>query len=480
MVKKLLLTKIQLMMYLSKVFKPIIMGSLLIGSMVQYSCTDDNDAAPVEINLGELGNFTVNENVAEGFEIATIPATVTNSDSTPVYSIVNQTPSGALAIIGNKITVADPSVFDFETNAEVTGEIKAAIGEIVQTKAFKVGINDQREVGINLDDLVYNDVDENSPIDTEIGTLIPTLIDTETPPTYTILNQTPAGAIKIVGNRILVADDTTFDYETNTSITAEIKAEVEGVSTTTNITINITDVDESPTIIIDPITAVSIPENSVGLNETLAQVNWRTEYTEEVPVFTITSLSVPNAIKIPNFRRAINPKFVKRVPGSSGQFSIMVGDESAFDYETNTSITAVIEGTVAGVSTTVSVTINITDVDDIPLISVGTIPQVVNLRENNIGANYSIWAITWTGQNLTEKPTFTLINEQPTQAFQIEDLSAADEKSNGELRIRVKSLNAYDYEFSPIISATLNIEADGVIQGIPLRVELIDDPADNI
>ncbi len=104
------------------------------------------------IDIADLTQLTIQENSAKGTQIGEIVATVANTEETPVYSITSQNPAGAIALEGNKMVIADSSVFDHETNKEVTGEIQGTVAGVSATAAFTISItNDLKEL-INFPD----------------------------------------------------------------------------------------------------------------------------------------------------------------------------------------------------------------------------------------------------------------------------------------------------------------------------------------
>lgn len=86
-------------------------------------------------------------------------------------------------------------------------------------------------------------IDENSENGTSLGTLSASTDKGNI--TFNIASQTPSGAIAIDANtgEITIADETAFDYETNTEINAKINAVNGNVTKTANVTISINDIN---------------------------------------------------------------------------------------------------------------------------------------------------------------------------------------------------------------------------------------------
>src|SRR5690554_6877715 len=90
------------------------------------SCSKE-DSTPVSIETTITAydfSKTIDENPPVGFEIGTLLAS-TNQGSLS-FSLAEQNPTGALSIdaTSGKLKVADPSLFNFETNPVISGLAK--------------------------------------------------------------------------------------------------------------------------------------------------------------------------------------------------------------------------------------------------------------------------------------------------------------------------------------------------------------------
>ena len=120
----------------------------------EISVTDGEETATatVTINLNNVEevsaqntDLTIDENPANGDVIGTLQA----SGSNLTYTITFQNPAGAFSIDQNtgELSVADESLFDFETNPEMLATISVSGGmQSVSANAF-VEINDVNEIG---------------------------------------------------------------------------------------------------------------------------------------------------------------------------------------------------------------------------------------------------------------------------------------------------------------------------------------------
>ncbi len=112
--------------------------SLLALSFLTLSCSNDDDNS-VSVNLQDL-QATIDENPTNGDIVGTVQS---NSSLSLTFSIVSQTPAGALEIDSatGELSVLDAGLFDFETNPTITATISAT------------GVSNQSTVTINLDNV---------------------------------------------------------------------------------------------------------------------------------------------------------------------------------------------------------------------------------------------------------------------------------------------------------------------------------------
>lgn len=117
--------------------------SILLGIfaiMLNLGCSKD-DGPEVKDPVITISDFesSIEENPVENEILGTIEAS-TNT-GTLVYSLTTQSPSGALKINSStgQLSVADPSVFVFETNPKITATVQAKVEDV--TKSANITIN---------------------------------------------------------------------------------------------------------------------------------------------------------------------------------------------------------------------------------------------------------------------------------------------------------------------------------------------------
>lgn len=211
----------------------LINAVLLIFLITTYGCKKDDE---IVITLDDF-EVTIDENPTDGQVVGTVQGNGTN---TFTFSIDSQTPNGALNINAStgELTVADPTLFDFETNPTITATVSAS--EAQNTATVTINLND-------IDEIVAQDVnltiDENPNGDDLIGALQATAGSNLT---YVITFQNPAGAFSINQStgELYVDDSTLFDYETNPNMLATISIN-NGIQTVSkNAFVSVNDVHE--------------------------------------------------------------------------------------------------------------------------------------------------------------------------------------------------------------------------------------------
>lgn len=104
--------------------------------------------------------------------------------------------------------------------------------------------NDELIITVNTSDVVFT-IDENPTIAQEIGTVQGTTNQGNI--SFSIVDQAPneAFAINAVTGKLTVLNEALFDFETNPIITGTVKVANGEISKTSNLTININDIDET-------------------------------------------------------------------------------------------------------------------------------------------------------------------------------------------------------------------------------------------
>ena len=212
-------------------------------------------------------NGTVDENSVAGTVVDLDHAIVAKStleDATITYKLLDETKSFVIDPVTGVITVAEGAVLDFETKDTyemkvVASDESGVEGQIVQT--------DTADVIIKLNDLkhylketvfeIAEDAAKESKIKPSLETAEPGIVD-DAKYTYYILD----GSKEVSSNKVFELDPETgafsvvagLDYETKDSYSIKVRVKnAIGNSSDTTVTINVIDVNEAPSILVDTI-----------------------------------------------------------------------------------------------------------------------------------------------------------------------------------------------------------------------------------
>lgn len=120
----------------------------LLVLMLTVSCADEDPAPEVKLSLDDFA-ATIDENPTPGQIIGSV--NVVESSGTLNFSLSAQNPVGALNINGSgELSVADQSLFDFETNPVITAQLIVIDDNGSATASVTIMLNDVNE------NLVFN------------------------------------------------------------------------------------------------------------------------------------------------------------------------------------------------------------------------------------------------------------------------------------------------------------------------------------
>lgn len=378
---------------------------ILTVLLITSGCSnDDNGAGNTEVSLQDL-QVALDENPSDGQAIGTIQVT---GGTAMNFSINSQSPSGAMSINSSsgELTVADASLFDFETNPTLTATVNAENAESPVT--VTINLNNLNEVTAQSLEVT---IDENPTNGQSLGVL---QTNGSGNLNFNIDSQTPAGAMSIdsATGELTVADASLFDFETNPTLLASVSFD-DAINPVT-VTINLNDVVEWSAQDL----STDIDENPTdGQVVGTIQVNGSGTFS-----FSITSQTPPGALS---------------VDASTGELSVV--DPNLFDYETNPIITATILVDGGANTATVTATINLNDVDEVAAQNTD-----LTIDENPSNGDV-IGVLQASGSNLS----YTITFQNPVGAFNID-------QNTGELSVADESL--FDFETNPNMLATISVD----------------------
>lgn len=176
--------------------------------------------------------------------VGTLSGTDLDTGDVLSYSLVDNA-AGRFKIVGSSIVVADPSRFDFESNAAHTIQVRVTdSGGLSTLESLEILVANSNESPQDIA-FVGSSVVENAPNGTVVSTLSATDPDAGSTITYSLDNNA-VGRFAIAGSTIVVANGTLIDFETATSHTVTVRAtDASGKFVLETLKINIVDAPEA-------------------------------------------------------------------------------------------------------------------------------------------------------------------------------------------------------------------------------------------
>ncbi len=404
--------------------------SIVLLFCLFLACGDD-DPEPILTATGI--SISIDENPSLGQVLGTIE-TETNQENLS-FSLGNESVEGAMAIDpgSGRVTVADATLFNFETSRQITATVTVNAGDLLTSVRISITLNDVDEP-FNLFDFETS-LDENPSDGQVLGTMQSETNEENIQ--FTLQTATPVGALALDVNtgELTVANVGLFDFEFFPQITATVAMTSGPLQTTANVIITIKDVDEAFTV--SDFNA-SIDENP-QTGQSLGTV--QTETSQGSLVFSLSNQSPENALSIVDSNGAIT-----------------VADNLLFDFEAHPQITATVTMSSGSASTTADVTISLNDV--VETLTVADFS--ININEN-AQTDQSLGFIQ--AETAQSNINFSLSNQSPMGALTIDT-------GNGELTVADRSL--FDFETYPQITATVTVAGGNLSVSANITIDLID------
>ncbi|OQW33699.1 MAG: hypothetical protein A4C66_04015, partial [Nitrospira sp. HN-bin3] len=320
-------------------------GGLTYDETFTINVTNVNET-PTDLSLSAN---QVAENAANGTTVGTVSGTDPDAGDTKTYSFTDSA-GGRFAINSStgEITVADGSLLDYEaaTSHSVTVRVTDS-GGLTYDETFTINLTNVNETPTDLS-LSSNTVAENAANGTVIGTVSGTDPDSGDTKTYSFTNSAGGRfAINSSTGEITVADGSLLNYEAATSHNVTVRVtDVGGLTYDEMFTINVTDVNETPT-------DLSLSANTITENAATGTI---------IGTVTGTDPDIGDT-KTYSLTDSAGGRF--SIHSATGQIS--VANSSLLDYEAATSHTVTVRVTDSGGLTyDETFTINLTNVNETP------------------------------------------------------------------------------------------------------------------
>ena len=403
------------------------------------------DDATVTINLNEVNETptindqslpNIDENSPDGTSVGTGVASDPDAGDSLTYKITSGNTGNAFAIDPDtgEVTVNNSGALDFGTDPvfNLTVQVKDT-GALTDDAIVTIALNDLNESPI-IDDQSLPNVDENAASGTLVGTVVASDPDAGDSLTYSITGGNTGNGFSISASsgQIRVNSSAARDFETNPVFYLTVEVEdTGGLTDTATVTINLNDLNETPTI--NDQSLPNLDENSA--NGTLVGTVVASDVDAgDSLTYTITGGNTGNAF-------AIDP--------NTGE--ITVNNSAALDFETKSvfSLTVQVEDTGA-LTDDATVTINLNDLNESPIINDQSLPNV----DENGADGTPVGTVVPIDPDASDSLTYTITGGNTGNVFAIDP-------DTGE--ITVNNSAALDFETHPVFSLTVRVEDTGAL-----------------
>ena len=435
-------------------------GSDMIAVTITVADVEERltNSAP-EFTDGESVSLSVAENTGSGVNIGdAISATDADAD-TLTYSLAG-TDADSFSINSTNGQVRTNASLDYETKSSYSVSITVSDGyNGSDTITVTITVTDVEERLAN-NAPVFTDgssttrsVAENTGSGVNIGTAVSaTDADADTL-TYS-LGGTDSSSFSINSTNGQLRTNASLDYETKSSYSVSITvSDGYNGSDTITVTVNVTDVDETPANNAPVFTETSPATRSIAENTTsdvnIGSAVSATDADNDTLTYGLTGTDAS----------------VFSIDNSNGQLQT----SNSLDYETKSSYSVTVTvSDVNGGSDSIVVTINVTDVNEAPVFSDGTTTRTI---AENVGANINIGtAVKATDPDTDDSLTYTLGGTDAV-SFAIDDKTG-----------QLKTKSSLDYETKISYTVTVSV-SDGSLEDeitVTINVRDLDETPSNI
>ena len=319
--------------------------------------TDTIDVTISVSDVNEAPNFanstatrSIAENTDSGEDIGSaVTATDPDTDDTLTYTL-GGTDAGSFSIVNTSGQLRTNVALDHETKDSYSVTVTATDGDnLSDTTTVTISVTDVNEAPNFATTTATRSVAENTAANINIGDpLTATDPDTSDTLTYT-LGGADAASFSINGTNGQLKTSAALDYEAKSSYSVTITVSDTKLTDTIDVTINVTDVDENRApVFTDGSSATRAVAENTGSGQNIGAAVSATDADNDTLTYSLRGTDA-NSFSIVN---------------TSGQLQT----SAALDYETKVSYTVIVSVSDGnGGSDSITVTINVTDVDETPI-----------------------------------------------------------------------------------------------------------------
>ncbi|MCG9129491.1 cadherin domain-containing protein [Candidatus Poribacteria bacterium] len=421
-------------------------GSASITVTINITDIDESPAnnAPVFTD-GTNTTRTIPENTSSNVNIGNAISATDDDDDTVSYSL-DGTDASSFSIDSSSGQLRTSSSLDYETKSSYSVTVSASDGQGGSTSiSVTINITNVNEAPVFTDGTsTTRSIAENASAGINIGSVVSATDVDSTNLTYT-LGGTDAASFSIESTTGQLKTKTALDYETKISFSVTITVSDGSLTDSIAVTINVRDLDETPSNIAPVFTdgektTRSIAENTAA-NTNIGRAIAATDEDSENLAYLLSGTDAS----------------VFTIDGTTGQLKT----SAALNFETKNTYTVTVTVSDGSLKDEITVTINVTNVNEAPEFAPDAITREV--AEN-----------TEAGTNLGSAITATDPDANDTIAYSLSGTDAASfdiVSTSGQL----KTKTALDYEtktsYSVIVTAT---DSEDATDTIPVTINITD------
>ncbi len=278
------------------------------------------------------------------------PVSATDADSNTLAYVMGGDDASSFSIDLNTGQLKTSAALDHEDDDTYGVTVTVNDGSSTDTISVTISVTDVNEAPVFADDSTTLSVAENTAASTNIGSAI-TATDPDGDDLTYSLEGSDAASFDIVSTTGQLKTKAALDYEDETSYSVTLKASDDNLSDTISVTINVTDVDENRApAFVSASTTRSVAENTASGQAIGDPVSATDADTSDTLTYTLGGTDAASF----------------SIVDTSGQLqtNAMLDHETKNSYEVT--VTATDNSGASNNSATITVTINVTDVNNAP------------------------------------------------------------------------------------------------------------------
>lgn len=417
----------------------------LVVSATDDALTPLSATAPVTVTIYNVleppvippQTLTTAENSPKGTVVGTVAAMITDK-APPTYSILSGNTNNAFAIDAatGQITVNNLAALDFETTPSfmLTVQLSLAFSPPVATTGLvTINLLDVNEAPTIAPQTFT--INENVPTNFLVGAVAATDTDAGQKLTYSITSGNTASAFSIdpTSGEIRVNNPAAIDYETNPTFALTVQAADNGspsLSASATVTVNLANVNDPP--VAGPQT-FAINENTAA-GTVVGTVLATDQDAKQTLTYSITGGNVNDAFALDS---------------ATGVLTVKTASALNFEFVPQFSLTVRIsDNGNPQLATTIPVTVNLKDVNDLPTFTINTATFVV---AENSPVNTFVGQLVASDQDVGQTLTYFIASGDPNGTFTIDNQGV----------ISVLNTAFLDYETNPTFNLTIAARDNG-------------------